>query len=268
MDVIGKMGISQNRDSVSIWSIYMPVDVDRDEYIKTCFLTGTVTIINENGEIQHRVKIGKLGLQLIKFPEDKKKLGSQVICLSAPYSGQLYIVDVYTSSSEFNDQEEDQFRFYKKGIGFAEVRIDGRGRITLSVDSEEESDITISVTNKDRAGKLNLNVNGDILVQNDGTTTIKTTNNIHLEHNDGSEGEEPTYVEIIEDRVNIKSAKIYLNDSEEPILLGEKTATFLEDLLNQLGQESAGPYPLLGQTVYTQLKQRLEELKSTKSFVE
>lgn len=245
MNGIGKIGMNQNRDTVSLWRIYMPSDVDREVYIKTCFLTGTVTLINENGEIVHRVKIGKLAIQTIKFPLDLKSFGSEVICLTAPYSGKLYVTDVYTSSTEFGDQGEDQYRLYKStDDGFAEVRIDGKGNIFLSVDGEGESNITISVANKDRTGKLNVNVNGDILVQNDGTTTLKSTN-----------------------QVLIDSPKIYLNDSEEPILLGKKTVQLLSDLLDQLNIESAGPYPLLGNSKYAEIKQGLEDLKSTKSFV-
>jgi len=53
-----------------------------------------------------------------------------------------------------------------------------------------------------------------------------------------------------------------LNESEEPVLLGTKTVTLISDLLDQLGQESAGPYPLLGNAFYLNLKSRLEELKS------
>jgi hypothetical protein len=245
MNGIGKIGMNQNRDAVSLWRIYMPSDVDREEYIKTCFLTGTVTVINENGEIIHRVKIGKFDIQQVRFPMDLKSFGSEVICLSAPYSGKLYITNVYNSSNEFSDQQEDQYRLYKStDNGFAELRIDGQGKIHLSVDSEGDSDITISVANKERTGKLNVNVNGDILIQNDGTTTLKSTN-----------------------KVLIDSPKIYLNDSEEPILLGQKTVDLLSDLLDQLNIESAGPYPLLGNSKYATIKQGLEDLKSKLSFV-
>lgn len=242
---IGKTGMNQNRDAISLWRVYLPVDVDRAEYIKTCYLTGTVTLTNENGEIIHKVKVGRLALQLITFPANEKLVGSEVSCLSLPYSGELRVIDVYATSSEFYDQEESQFRFTQSiDNGFAEMRIDGKGRILLSVDGEGDTEVVLSVTNKNRTGKLTIIANGDISIQNDGNTVLKTTK-----------------------QVLIDSPKILLNQSDEPILLGKKTVQLLSDILDNLSKESAGPYTLRGAANYTALKQNLEALKSTISFV-
>lgn len=247
MNGIGKTGLNQNRDSISIWNVYLPFNTDREQYIKTCFLTGTVILINDNGE-QQRAKIGKLAIQTIVFPIDQNSVGSQVICLTAPYSGFLYVADVYTTSSEFHDQDENQYRLMKSNdSGFAELRIDGNGSLLLTVNSEQSSggEIKINVTNKDRNGKLNINVNGELNIVNDGKILIQTTK-----------------------EVLVDSPKIQLNESDEPILLGNKTTDLLQEILDTLNKESAGPYPLRSQAIYAQIKEKLDSLKSTKSFVE
>ncbi len=265
--MIGKEGLNQNRDSISTWKVAMPTDMDRLEYIKNCYLSGTVTLIDEWGEYKHRVKIGKISLQLIDFPADIKSLGSEVLCVCLPYSGELRVVDVYNNQDQFTDQNENQYRFFKAGDGFAELRIDGSGKMLLSVDGVEDGvSLDISVTNENRTAQLNLNVNGDIIVQNDGTTTLTTSNQIKVQHIDSEKKE--TSISVKEKEVKIISeGKIFLNDSEEPMLLGTKTVKLLEDVLTQLGKESAGPYPILGQQVYLQLKGTLEDLKSKISFV-
>lgn len=265
---IGKVGMRNNRDSISVWRIYLPTDVERDDYVRTCFLTGTVSLVNDNSEFKHNVKIGKLALQMVDFPDDEKVFGSQVMCACMPYSGQLYVIDVFTSSSEFNDQGEYQYRLAKtdKKGGYAEVRVDGTGKIMLTVDGESVTEIEISVTNKDRAGSLKVNVNGEIMVINDGKTTIQSSQDITLEQYD-SEADERTIVNIIKDQVKIISKKILLNEGEEPILLGNKTVDLLTKILDQLGSESAGPYPLLGNSKYIAMKQDLEALKSELSFL-
>lgn len=269
MSGVGKIGLNQFRGTMSVWRVYLPVDVDRDRYIKTCFMTGTVSLVNENSEFKHNVKIGRMALQMVNFPKDTESFGSEVVCASMPYSGKLYVVDVYTSSSEFYDQEENQYRFYKtddKG-GYAELRVDGAGKILLTVDGEEVTELQIMVTNKDRSGRLKVNVNGEIMVVNDGTTTIQSSQDITLEQYDGNEEDERTIINIIKDQVKIVSKKILLNEGEEPILLGNKTIDFLTKLLDYLGKESAGPYPLLGNSNYIALKQDLEGLKSQLSFL-
>lgn len=246
MNSIGISGLDNGRDSVSLWRVALPPDIDRESYIQSCYLSGTITVANDNGELIHNVRIGKVLIQLVDFPETLEDTGSDVLCMTAPYTGQLFIVEVYSTGKQSAYQKENQFRFLKNdGIGTAGVLIDGRGNIILSVDGEEEDGtILITVSNKERKGKLTINVNGEINVINDGTTNIKST-----------------------EQVFIDSPKILLNDSEEPVILGKKLVDLLSEWLDQLGKESAGPYPLLGNQFYIQLKEKLEALKSTLSFV-
>jgi hypothetical protein len=243
---IGKSGLPDLRYSHSIWNVYLPYDIDRAEYVENCFKTGTVTLINDNSETKNRVKIGKLALQMVDFPLDESKLGSEVLCATIPYSGEIRVVDVYSTKNQYVSQKENQYVFQKtNGVGTAGIIIDGNGNIILSVDGSATSGIlTLNVTNSDRKGRLNVNVNGDVNLINDGNITVKSSTKILLE-----------------------SDKILLNDSEEPILLGEKTVSLLKDILDQLSQESAGPYILRGQAKYKALIEKLEDLKSKLSFV-
>jgi len=243
---IGKTGMYQWRDSVSLWNIYLPVDIDRDKYIRDCYLSGTVTLINVEGEIVNKVKVGRLTIQCIDFPDNTDSLGSEVICLTAPYSGQLYVSDVFGTSKQYDYQSENQYRFYKKeGRGVAGLVIDGKGNVLLSVDGDgEDGVLTINVTNQERTGKLNINVNGDVSIINDGNTLVKSST-----------------------QVLIDSPKILLNESEEPVLLGQKVVDFLSEWLDILGTDSAGPYPLLNASKYIQFKNKLDELKSELTFV-
>lgn len=267
MDGIGKIGLTQYRDAISLWRVCVPDDVDRTQYLRTCFLTGTVSLVNENGEIQHRVKIGQLAIQTVTFPADATKLGSQVVCVTAPYSGQLFVVDVYTTSDQFNAQSESQYRLFKVGSGFAELRVDGQGRILLSVDGDDDvAEVNISIASPGGKGKFKVGVNGDVLVHSEGNTQLTTSNSLKASY--VKAGDKETSIEITKDQVMIATeGKIYLNQSDEPILLGNKTVQLLSDLLDQLSKESAGPYPLLGNSVYGQIKEGLEELKSKLSFV-
>ena len=265
---VSEIGIRQFRHSISEWRVFVPADVDRETYIRTCFLTGTVSLGNFHGEIIHRVSVGQLAIQTIKFPTDSKSFGSRVVCLTSPRSGKLYVADVFSSSSEFNDQDEDQYRLFKTSTGYAEVRIDGKGKISLGVDGEEDGgEVSINVTNKNKQGKLKLNVNGDITITNQGNIEVTSDGNIKATvSKDGIESS----VEVNRDEIKLTTpdtGRIYLNESEEPVLLGKKVTEFLSDLLDQLGKESAGPYPLLGNSSYLSMKNKLDALKSTISFV-
>lgn len=269
MSGIGKIGMTDNRSDISEWKVVIPTDVDREVYINNCYLTNTISVANENGEYQHNVRIGKLALQLIDFPDDIDSFGSDVVLVKAPYSSRLYVMDVFNTAKQYQFQSEDQYRFIKKnGIGTAGVIVDGKGKIILSVAGDSDSGkITLNVTNKERKGKLKVNVNGDIEIVNDGNTTIKTSTSFIVEYKKDSKSE-PSSIQIDENGVLINSNKVQLNESDEPVLLGNQTISFISDLLNNLGDDSAGPYPLRNASKYIEAKDKLEDLKSKKSFVQ
>lgn len=239
MNSIGKTGMNDGRDTGSVWRVYLPSGIDRNIYIDNCYLTGTITVTNENGEIINGVKIGKMAIQLIDFPLNEDEQGSEVMCIKAPYSGKLYVTDVYFTNQQYQHQRENQYVFNKSNGegGTASIVVDGNGNITISVNGDKDNgNINIVSTNSDRAANLKITVNGNVVLENDGETLIK-------------------------------SNKIQLNESDEPILLGTKTVQLISDILDQLAQESAGPYPLIGSATYTEFKNRLDELKSILSFV-
>jgi len=139
------------------------------------------------------------------------------------------VTDVYNSDRQYLKQQEDQYYFQKRYEGSnASVLIDGRGKVILSAFSTDAGELIINVTDKNSSGKVTINTNG---------------------------------------QVTIKSPKIQLNESDEPILLGNKAVKLISDILDQLAKESAGPYPILGQQVYAKLKESIDEIKSKLSFV-
>lgn len=269
MNGIGKIGMTDNRSDISEWMVVIPIDVDREVYINNCYLTNTISVANENGEYQHNVRIGKLALQLIDFPDDINAFGSDVVLVKAPYSSRLYVMDVFNTAKQYQFQNEDQYRFIKKnGMGTAGIIIDGKGKIILSVDGNSDSgEIEINATNKERNGKLKININGNIEIVNDGETIIKTSTSFMVEYRKDSNSE-LSAIQIDDNGVLINSNKVQLNQSEEPMLRGNKTVNLLESILDNLGHDSAGPYPLINSSNYLQLKENLQDLKSEKSFVE
>lgn len=262
----GRVGVRDDRQTVSEWTVCLKSEVDRETYIASCYLTGTVSLANGNGEIQHDVRVGKLAMQVIDFPEKEGEFGSDVICVRSPYSGALSVVEVFYTNSQYQRQREGQYVFLKKaGAGLAALLIDGNGNITASVNGDKDNGVvTINITNENRAGKLNINVNGDFLVQNDGSTHLKSSRSIKAEFNSGTKS---ATVELNENGVKIEADKILLNESDEPVLLGNKTVQLISDVLTVLQTDSAGPWPLTGNAQYANLQNRLEELKSGKSFV-
>lgn len=174
-DHMAQGGFPDDRQAISEWNVYLPANTDRAAYISNCFLTNTVTLINTNGETVHRVRIGAVALQNVNFPATGDSIGSFVICATSPYSGRLFVLDVYNEIDEFTDQLEYQFRMIKStSKGSAQMIIDGdNGIIQLSVDHETDGGIvSINISNKQASSQLKVTVNGDIAINATGNVTL------------------------------------------------------------------------------------------------
>lgn len=174
-DNIGELGGDDNRQTVSEWNVWMPANVDRSAYIKNCFLTNTITIVNRNAEVRHKVRIGNLALQQVRFPKDSTDIGSDVICVTAPYSGKLFVVDVFDTYDQYNDQSENQFVFRKfNDSGSASLLIDGpNGLISIALDSDGDGGIfNLNISNQNSTAQLNIIVDGVVNVNSTGAVTI------------------------------------------------------------------------------------------------
>lgn len=184
----GMQGTGGIRAASSVWYVYMPVEEDRDKYVANCLRTATVSLINENNEVVHKVPVGKLSLQLLKFPTRTDRVGSPVLCANVAVHNKLFVVDVYNFQNEFNSINEHEFRLVKETEnGLAEVTLDGEGgRLFLNVDGDL-GELYISVSNKDRTGKATIEVAGELNIINSGQTNIISSEAVNLTIQDENE---------------------------------------------------------------------------------
>lgn len=198
-------GIGGARTAISIWNVYLPSEVDRNKYVTNCLRTGTVTLINTNNEVVHKIPIGKLALQLVKFPAEQPakgpavepRLGSVVSCGNVLGHNQMFVLDVYNYENEFNHIEENEFRLIKEdGVNKAEVSLRGKkGIASVSVHSDDADggQLHINVTHSDGESALvKLSVSGDIDVEATGSVSVKSSSGLLMDVYDGNEDEKRT----------------------------------------------------------------------------
>jgi len=261
----------------------MPTDIPREEYIRTSYATNSVTLINPNGEIKHQVSVGKFDMQLIRFPKDIDDLGSEVVCVSLPYSNTLRVISVFYNNDEGTAQAEGQYRLYKDGKGIAEVSVRHDGVIELTATGADDiAKININANSKNKKATINIISNGEVNIVcqggkmkiisdqdvdiscQGGKTTVQSDTELLLQY---KKEDSETKIAVTDGDITMTSEKIFLNkDEAQPVLLGNDSIDFISALLDQLGKESAGPYVLLGNPMYTQMKLKLDKLKSKKNF--
>jgi len=280
------------RNTSTLWRVYLPVDIDRSLYIKSCYNTSTVSLINDNSEIYSGVPVGKTCIQYIEFPEDSDQLGSHVMCITEPRSNKPFVIEVFNSSDEYDFVEENQhFIQQKTSSGSANISVDGlNGLVSISSNSNV-SDSGVTVSSHSESGDSSISLESDIVsVKSSTEFSVESENKISLKVSDNQEdelfgeisyelGSGLTYVDEFDNSITIDdnglkaiSKKIMLGEGSEPILLGQKTVDLVGDLITEIASSmvitSTGNQPLINSQKILAFKSKLDELKSNLSFTD
>jgi hypothetical protein len=229
MDNLGLNPIRGSQISSSIGYITIPYDVNRDQFVETCMRKGVCSVYRENSfGIINNVRIGIEEIQLIDWPKESGQLGSAVVMVLEPFHKIYNVVAVVATNGEVLKAKE--------GVRIITKETE-KGRVSIILDANRP---IIQI----------LSENGDIeLISTDGKVNVVSN------------------VEVF-----VKSPKIKHNDADEPMLRGQKVVDLLDELItllfNARTATSIGLQPLNNFVQINELKTKLEELKSVKSFLE
>lgn len=119
---------------VEMARVVIPINQDRDEYVRFALRTNTVCVSNDKGQFQKNcpVVIGMCGIsgalmKSIEFPETDTQLGSIVVCLTVDLHDVPVIVGVLRRRDS-NLQLEDEYQFLvTDSTDDGSYMIEGRG---------------------------------------------------------------------------------------------------------------------------------------------
>lgn len=138
--------------------ITIPYNVEKSDYIETCYRTGTVSVLSDGGNLRNEVLITNEALQNIDFPTEEGGEGTQVIIASLPYRTNPIIIGTITNRNNSPAWSSNMHRFVKFNEDTSvciEMSADEKS-IDISVNSTEKTDINIiSVGNEESVIKLN-----------------------------------------------------------------------------------------------------------------
>lgn len=227
--------------------VFIPSDVEREDFVESCYRTGRISIVRDNSfGIMNNVRVDIDSIQDIEFPEKTGKLGSFVVWVLDPFKKIPYVVAVLAKDSTYRPSKENQ-RFFQKETE--------NGTVTVSIDGEN---VTIDVISEGKGGLINIiNRGGNINIKSDNDVNVETAGKINI---------------TSKDSINIESKLVKQNKGDEPSLRGEKTVKLLEELIDLLFKSrvstTIGLQPLTNFIEINKLKDKLEDLKSEKSFIE
>lgn len=235
--------------------IVVPDINTREQYIKDCYRTSTVTI---NGGYGYgyisSVKIFPDVLQKIHFPLKQEERGTPVFWVRENFSNRPVVVGILSEEGMTNLLTENQQRIVQQfGDNIVEIFLDANSSV-LNINVVGTSDTPSAVTIKSVSGNenstLSLETDGKVKVSANVIETVVRNNFQYFLKNGKNEelislsgDEEKTKFkdkhgnEIIinKDNVNIKVAdKFNINDGGEPMVLGQTLVDILGEILDAI----------------------------------
>lgn len=254
-EIIGIRNLNTGIGSAGVGFVVVPSGIDRIRYIDDCYRTNTLTISGGKGYgyfsgVHADIDV----MQNIEFPTDEENRGTPVVWVKDAVSQLPVIIAVLRKQGEYYSISENQFRL-KRGTDNRniEIFIDGNTSvldISLLGDKDEPSNIDIKLSSENRNSVFNLFCDNEINVSGSESVNVISNNKVSLKIEEKGE-EKMTFsyelkkglrykdefeneITAKEDCFNIKSKKIKHNNGKQPMVLGDKLADILDEMLKAI----------------------------------
>ncbi len=231
-EILGKKGFPTDEVPSFIANIKIPVDIDRREFIKYCYKTGTVFVLGVDNQFESNVLISRDLIHQLVFPNDSVELGSTVLCITDSIYGTSKIVGIFQDvESEQEIFEENQWRILKiNGDSFVDLDAKGNtGELNFVVNSGGNNGISSNFRflNSQNKAKLNFEIQGvfDIEVDDEFNIYSQRLFNLQIENTDDDgkptvfkieDGEGLTFLDEFENSISTNENGVYIKiDSGE-----------------------------------------------------
>lgn len=244
--------------------VIVPIEVDRDEYIKNCYSTSRVTIAGGHFYgVLPDVLVDKRVLQEIRFPTnvDDDLFGSPVFWVMNDYSQCPIITSIFNEDGEFFELKEAQARVYKeyrdKSVNVVYDAKNAMYSVILAGDSDTPANYNIKVISKNKGSKINIYTDNEVNIEAEKSLTAITGDEVRVtiykddetsaelgyKINDGLtyKDEFSNEIQANNDGVRIKSdkdikldadGKVIHNAGTTPMVLGNELKQLLNNLIN------------------------------------
>lgn len=228
--MIGSITVDGNYFSGGIAYAALPADIDRDLYLKDCYMNRRISIAMEDGAFINRVPISIGNLGQTSFPLTTKELGSKLIYILDESKNYPLVVDVV--SDDVDELIEGQLKISKKhNSQTIDLIFDARhNNATLALHHSNDKPAELNMFVKDRDGRAKLNVEVDGEIKQIVPTYVIGTNDFVIKNLD----EENTLVQISKEVGSFNLDRISINNSSNSVTLNKETVSLFTKILNLL----------------------------------
>lgn len=195
--------------------IGLPYDVDRDVYLRDCYMNARVTIRLEDGAVINHAPIDVDVLNFIEFPKVPEELGTAVVYLTEPIHQHPMIIARVQKGDQLGDGREHFFKI-RRIINDQIVSIDGdahQGFININVIAgDKQGKVKIKLDNKTNDNIFEVQVAGEIKLTTSNRTHLSNHNEFISEIIDEEkEQDKPSIIRQKRDVTTIGNKEVVIN---------------------------------------------------------
>lgn len=290
---IGIVTPRNNIGTAGVAFVVVPEGISREEYIENCYRTNTICM---NGGLGYgdfyNVPVDSSVMQLLEFPTnvEQDKRGTAVVWVKDTIHNVPVVVACLRKQDNYYSLEEYQHIFKKETDSTSVVVFtDGstsKYNITVVGNKDNPGNVDIKITSENEDSVFNIYCDNEVNIVGNKSVNIATEKELNCKFNkDGETKTEIRYnreegffykdefgneINCKDGEINIISDKINHNNGNEPMVLGDKLETLLNDMLDAIMQLTvvtpvgASSVPV-NTAVFGQIKARVNQIKSSKS---
>lgn len=237
-------------------SVIIPIGVDRDEYIKTCYKTSSITAhLGFGYGSMNSVPVDSEVLQRLEFPENENENGSTIIWVKDEVTGVPIVIGVLNSPDDYQTLEQGMRRT-TSDVGLSSVEqvhnanIPEYRLVVRGGNAEDKPIVEIRAVSASRKAEVDISSDFSTSVHADTVLTLSSNERLEFivyedekekmtcKYNKGDgfyyKDEFDNEITCKKGQIDVKSEKIVHNEGDQSMVRGDDLVDLLKELIQAI----------------------------------
>lgn len=249
---VSRFGQYNTPPQIGYGYVYIPMGIDRDEFVKTCYRKSRISImLDQGGGVINECYITQEVLNNVVFPDFNGLTGTPIVFVTDDFNTKPIIVGTLREPDNFNVREDGEI-VHEVSYGNTIISISGsakEGNLGISVSGETPNRIFISCVGggeskidieADNAVSIKANSKVDVTAYEELSVKMKDVDSeiiseLFADKDSLQLRRDKNIITLDKDNVHIETDKeVNVNGGKEPVALAETTIKKLDTLMKYI----------------------------------
>lgn len=249
---VSRFGQYNTPPKIGVGYVYIPVGIDRDEFVQTCYRKSRISIMSDQGGgVINECYITQEVLNNVVFPDFNGLTGTPIVFVTDDFNTKPIIVGTLREPDNFNVREDGEI-VHEVSYGNTIISISGsakEGNLGISVSGETPNRIFISCVGggeskidieADNAVSIKANSKVDVTAYEELSVKMKDVDSeiiseLFADKDSLQLRRDKNIITLDKDNVHIETDKeVNVNGGKEPVALAETTIKKLDTLMKYI----------------------------------